>query len=164
MNFDRDGACERVAGLVVASGAHLGAVFDPDGERLFLVDDEGAVLTDHESLLAFVAARVRPPARRPHRPARHRHRPRRPAWPPSTASTCARRRCRPPRWPTPPPSRASASPPTVRAASSCPGFLPAFDAAAAFVKMLDLLARDGRQLSDVRRGAARACTRPTRRW
>ena len=31
-----------------------------------------------------------------------------------------------------------------------PGFLPAFDAAAAFVKMLDLLARDGRQLSDVR--------------
>ena len=54
MNFDRDGACERVAGLVVASGAHLGAVFDPDGERLFLVDDEGAALNDHESLLAFV--------------------------------------------------------------------------------------------------------------
>jgi mannose-1-phosphate guanylyltransferase/phosphomannomutase len=33
-----------------------------------------------------------------------------------------------------------------------PGFLPAFDAAAALVKLLDLLARDGRQLSEVRRG------------
>ncbi|HEV7534747.1 MAG TPA: sugar phosphate nucleotidyltransferase, partial [Acidimicrobiia bacterium] len=54
MNFDRDGACERVAGLVKASGAHLGAVFDPDGERLLLVDDEGHILSHHESLLAFV--------------------------------------------------------------------------------------------------------------
>ena len=33
-----------------------------------------------------------------------------------------------------------------------PGFLPAFDAAAALVKMLDLLARSGRQLAEVRRG------------
>jgi mannose-1-phosphate guanylyltransferase/phosphomannomutase len=32
-----------------------------------------------------------------------------------------------------------------------PGFLPAFDAAAALVKLLDLLARSGRQLAEVRR-------------
>ena len=37
-----------------ASGAHLGAVIDPDGERITLIDDEGHVLTDSESLLALV--------------------------------------------------------------------------------------------------------------
>ena len=42
-------AAERVAGLVRASGAHLGAVIDPDGERLTLIDDEGDVLTDTEA-------------------------------------------------------------------------------------------------------------------
>ena len=41
IRFDLDAAAERVAGLVRASGAHLGAVFDPDGERLTLIDDEG---------------------------------------------------------------------------------------------------------------------------
>ena len=44
----------RVAGLVRASGAHLGAVIDADGERLTLIDDQGRVLTDTEALLAFV--------------------------------------------------------------------------------------------------------------
>ena len=29
-------------------------MFDPDGERLFLIDDEGHVLSHTESLLAFV--------------------------------------------------------------------------------------------------------------
>jgi mannose-1-phosphate guanylyltransferase/phosphomannomutase len=33
----------------------LGAVVDPDGEHLSLVDDSGHVLTDDEALLAFVA-------------------------------------------------------------------------------------------------------------
>ena len=33
-----------------------------------------------------------------------------------------------------------------------PGFLPAFDGAAALVKVLDLLARSGKTLSEVRRG------------
>jgi mannose-1-phosphate guanylyltransferase/phosphomannomutase len=36
-----------------------------------------------------------------------------------------------------------------------PGFLPAFDAAAAFVKLLDLAARERRQLSDVREALPR---------
>ncbi len=37
-----------------ASGAHVGAVLDPDGERLTLIDDEGHVLSDTECLLVFV--------------------------------------------------------------------------------------------------------------
>ena len=36
-----------------ASGAHLGAVLDPDGERITLVDDEGHVLDHTEALLAL---------------------------------------------------------------------------------------------------------------
>ena len=43
-----------VAALVRPSGAHLGAVIDPDGEHLTLIDDEGRVLTDTQALLAFL--------------------------------------------------------------------------------------------------------------
>ncbi len=37
-----------------ASGAHLGAVIDPDGERLTIVDDAGHVLSDDEALLLLL--------------------------------------------------------------------------------------------------------------
>ena len=40
--------------LVLASGAHLGAVIDPDGEHLTLIDDTGHVLTDDQALLALL--------------------------------------------------------------------------------------------------------------
>ncbi len=53
-----------VAALVQASGAHLGAVIDPDGEHLTLIDDEGHVLTDTEALLALLSW-CRAPPRRP---------------------------------------------------------------------------------------------------
>jgi mannose-1-phosphate guanylyltransferase / phosphomannomutase len=154
MNFDRDGACERVASLVVASGAHLGAVFDPDGERLFLVDDEGAVLNDHESLLAFVqlvcghllgdriALPVTATAHATHLAAAHGVHVRE-----TKVSAAAL-------------ADAATEPGVGFAADGeggfiLPGFLPAFDAAAAFVKMLDLLARDGRRLSAVREALPR---------
>ncbi len=154
MNFDRDGACERVASLVVASGAHLGAVFDPDGERLFLVDDEGAALNDHESLLAFVqlvcghllgdriALPVTATAHATHLAAAHGVHVRE-----TKVSAAAL-------------ADAATEPGVGFAADGeggfiLPGFLPAFDAAAAFVKMLDLLARDGRQLSTVREALPR---------
>ena len=52
LSFDPEAAAKRVADLVRASGAHLGAIFDPDGERLVLVDDEGEVLTDTEACSA----------------------------------------------------------------------------------------------------------------
>ena len=48
-----------------------------------------------------------------------------------------------------PASRASGSPATSDGGFILPGFLPAFDAAAALVKMLDLLALHGTTLSEV---------------
>jgi len=51
---DRAGAAALVADLVRASGAHLGAVIDPGGEQLTLVDDEGRILSDDESLLVLL--------------------------------------------------------------------------------------------------------------
>ena len=55
ISFDRSAHAAEVASLVKASGAHLGAVLDPDGEHLTLVDDGGTVLTDGEALLALVS-------------------------------------------------------------------------------------------------------------
>ena len=49
LKFDRQQHAARVAALVQASGAHLGAVFDPDGERIMLIDDNGHVLSDDET-------------------------------------------------------------------------------------------------------------------
>ena len=54
MAADRRAAAANVARLVQASGAHLGAVIDPGGERLMLVDDEGRVLSDDEALLLLL--------------------------------------------------------------------------------------------------------------
>jgi mannose-1-phosphate guanylyltransferase/phosphomannomutase len=51
---DRRAAAARVADLVRASGAHVGAVIDPGGEYLTLVDGEGRVLTDDEALLLML--------------------------------------------------------------------------------------------------------------
>ena len=126
----RPGAhAEQVAELVRASGAHLGAVIDPDGEHLTLIDDEGHVLTDTE-------APARPPD--PRAPTtssatgsrcRCRHDPTRRAivaaegHPRSGGRSCRRRRS----W-TRPPRTASASPPASTAASSsrasCPPSTP----------------------------------------
>jgi mannose-1-phosphate guanylyltransferase/phosphomannomutase len=52
--FDKAAHAEEVAALVRASGAHLGAVIDPDGEHLTLIDDSGTVLGDDQSLLAIL--------------------------------------------------------------------------------------------------------------
>jgi mannose-1-phosphate guanylyltransferase / phosphomannomutase len=54
MTADRAAAAEHVATLVRTSGAHLGAVIDPGGEHLTLVDDEGRVLSDDQGLLLLV--------------------------------------------------------------------------------------------------------------
>jgi mannose-1-phosphate guanylyltransferase / phosphomannomutase len=55
MSWDRDEHAGNVASLVRASGASLGAVIDPGGEHLTLVDDTGHVLSDDEALLAYVS-------------------------------------------------------------------------------------------------------------
>jgi mannose-1-phosphate guanylyltransferase/phosphomannomutase len=55
MSSDRRAAAANVAELVRASGAHLGAVIDPGGERLTLVDDEGRVVSDDEALVLLLS-------------------------------------------------------------------------------------------------------------
>jgi mannose-1-phosphate guanylyltransferase / phosphomannomutase len=146
--WDRDASAERVAGLVRASGAHLGAVLDPDGERLYLIDDLGHVLSDTESLLAFVdlvcdhllGDRVAVPANATTHVAR--------------LANAKGKQVRVTKLSIPALTDAALEPGVGFAADGAggfilPGFLPAFDAAASLVKMLDLLARGHRQLSDV---------------
>lgn len=146
--FDTEQALQRVAGLVRASGAHLGAVIDADGERLRLVDDQGRVLSDTEALLAFVelvsdhllgdtiALPVNVTSRARDIATAHGVQ-----LVPTKLSTAA--------------IMAAANDPAVGFAADgrggyiLPGFLPAFDGAAALLKMLDLLARSSRSLSEV---------------
>ena len=78
IGWDRDEHAASVARLVRASGAALGAVIDPDGEHLSLVDDTGHVLTDDEALLAFVALVAGHLGERRDRAAAVGHQPRRP--------------------------------------------------------------------------------------
>ena len=146
--FDPESALERVAGLVRASGAHLGAVIDADGERLRLVDDQGRVLSNTEALLAFVdlvsdyllgdtiALPTNITQRATDIAAGH------------NVQVVATKLSTPALM-------AAATEPAVGFAADgaggyiLPGFLPAFDAAAALLKMLDLLARSSRSLSAV---------------
>jgi mannose-1-phosphate guanylyltransferase / phosphomannomutase len=62
LTFDRVRQAERVSELVRASGAHLGAVMDTGGEHLTLVDDGGHVLSDSEGLMALLRLVLGPPA------------------------------------------------------------------------------------------------------
>jgi mannose-1-phosphate guanylyltransferase/phosphomannomutase len=54
ISVDRDVNARRVAELVRASGSQLGAVVDPDGELITVVDDEGTVLTNDQALLVLL--------------------------------------------------------------------------------------------------------------
>src|SRR5690606_14511817 len=55
ITYDVRAHADHVAGLVVASGAHLGAVIDPDGEHLTLIDEQGRVLDHTTALLALLS-------------------------------------------------------------------------------------------------------------
>ncbi|MGH9136791.1 MAG: sugar phosphate nucleotidyltransferase [Acidimicrobiales bacterium] len=148
MEFDPDTHAEQVSALVRASGAHLGAVIDPDGEHLCLIDDTGHVLSHTEALLAFLELvgdhlmgdRVALPVGcTSHAAAIMAKHDVAVQW--TKMSTAA--------------LMDAASEPGVGFTAGLdggyilPGFLPAFDAAAALVKALELLARTGRRLSDV---------------
>ena len=52
--FEPTAHAAKVAELVQTSDSHMGAVIDPDGEHLILIDDEGHVLDHEEALLTFV--------------------------------------------------------------------------------------------------------------
>ena len=138
----------QVADLVRASGSHLGAVLDPDGERLTLIDDEGHELTDTESLLTFLTLlngklngdRVALPVSVT-----------------SLATDIVRGygvEAVVTKLSNPALMDAATEPGVGFAGNAeggfiLPGFLPAFDAAASFIKALDLLAFHGQRLSDV---------------
>ena len=148
LDFDRDTHAQQVAALVRASGAHLGAVLDPDGEHLTLIDDAGQVLSDEQALLALltlvcdhllgdtVALPVTVTRYAEEIAERHGVRVRR-----TKLSSSA--------------LMDAASEPAVGFSASpdggfiLPGFLPAFDAAATLVKLLELLARSKSRLSTV---------------
>jgi mannose-1-phosphate guanylyltransferase/phosphomannomutase len=148
MRDDLTGHASNVADLVRASGSHLGAVLDPDGERLILIDDEGHVLSDSEALLALLTllpgkiagdrvalpvsvSRVAADIVRAH-----------------GASVMVTKG-------TNPALMDAATEPGVGFAGNTsggfilPGFMPAFDAAATLIKVLDLLAFHDRRLSTV---------------
>lgn len=154
ITVDREESVRDVSALVQASGAHLGAVIDADGEHLTLIDDTGHQLTDDEARLAFVSlvaghllgdrialpvnvSRVAEALVAPHGITIQY----------TKTSTHA--------------LMAAASEKGVGFAASgdggfiLPGFLPAFDASAALVKLLELLAKEQTSLSAVRESLPR---------
>ncbi|MGI8793425.1 MAG: sugar phosphate nucleotidyltransferase [Acidimicrobiales bacterium] len=52
--YDRAAHAQQVSDLVKAAGAHLGAVIEPGGERIVVVDDTGRVLSSSETLFSLV--------------------------------------------------------------------------------------------------------------
>jgi len=150
LSFERDVHAAQVADLVRAAGAHLGAVIDPDGEHLTLIDDRGVVLTDDEALLVLVSLvaghllgdRVAVPINASR-----------------VVEELAARRGVSVQYTkmTTAALMEAASEPGVGFAGSddggfiLPGFLPAFDAAATLVKLLELLALEGTSLSVMRK-------------
>jgi len=152
--FDAKAHAEGVARLVVTSGAHLGAVIDPDGERLTLVDDSGHVLSDDEALLAIVTlVTATAPGRAIALPVAVSR------FAEGVIDAAGGRVV----W-----CKLSAADLMVRAASDdvvfagsqdggyiFPSFLPAYDAAAAFLHVVGLVVATGRRLSDVVHGLPR---------
>ncbi len=152
--FEPGAHAQRVAQLVRTANAHLGAVVDPDGEHIVLVDDEGHVLSHDEALLALVTlvCSSRPGARI--------------ALPVSSsraAEAIAARHGAEIVW-----TKLSAAhlmdtadSGDVHLAASqdggfvFPDFLPAYDATATLVKLLELLARSGTRLSQLVAGLPR---------
>ncbi len=137
-----------MADLVRASGAHLGAILDADGERLTLIDNEGRVLDHTVAVLAFVELvcdhllgdRIALPINITDqaRVIASSHHIDVVTTKISSAALMG----------------AATSPGVGFAADGAggfilPGFLPAFDAAGALLKILDLLARHRRSLSEV---------------
>ncbi|MEI2637980.1 MAG: sugar phosphate nucleotidyltransferase [Microthrixaceae bacterium] len=149
LGFDRDEHAKNVSALVKASGADLGAVIDPAGEQLILVDDSGAILDFDEMMLVYIdlvcdrllGDRVVLPVNAPSAAARIvTERGYKVVW--SKTSSAA--------------LMDAADEPGVGFAANLeggvilPGFLPAFDAAAGLLKMMDLLSVRKAALSDVR--------------
>jgi mannose-1-phosphate guanylyltransferase/phosphomannomutase len=149
LTFDRQERAKRVSELVRASGAHLGAVLDASGEQLTLVDDGGHVLTDSEGLMTLLqlvlSTADKPPTV---------------ALPVSIGRgvehmiEAAGAELIWTKLSTPHLMEAASQPDVTFAASQeggyiFPDFLPAYDAVAALVQTMALLARSGSRVSRV---------------
>jgi mannose-1-phosphate guanylyltransferase/phosphomannomutase len=138
----------RLSDLVRSSGSHLGIVMDPDGETATMIDDEGHPLTNDQALLALMSlvTEAKPGARVALPVAVSR-----------VAEQIAEANGATITW-----TKLSA-PHLMEVASTgeidfaaaqdggfiWPDFMPAFDATATLVKLLDLLASTGHPLSSV---------------
>ncbi|MCC5951298.1 MAG: NTP transferase domain-containing protein [Acidimicrobiia bacterium] len=148
LSSDLDRHATNVADLVRASGSDFGAVMDPGGERIMLIDDRGTVLDHTQMLLAMLrliegtlgAEAVALPV---------------------NVTDRAIEMVRSAGYEV---ELTKLSVPAIMDAATTPGvgfaadtegrcifpkFLPAFDAAAAFVQLLDLLSFHERKLSEV---------------
>jgi mannose-1-phosphate guanylyltransferase/phosphomannomutase len=146
--FDRAAHAEQVAAYVRAAGAHVGAVLDPDGEHLTIIDDAGHILSDGEALLALLTLvcghLLGDTVALPVTVTRHAE----------EIASAHGVRVRRTKLSTPALMDAASEPGVGFAASTdggyiLPGFLPAFDAAATLVKLLELLAHSATRLSSV---------------
>ncbi len=144
LSFDRSVHAARLADLVRSSGAHLGAVISPDGERMTLVDDTGHMLSDAEALLVFaeLVARSVPGAQLLATVDA----------PSALTGMCARHGASVTLMGLAASEIAAARGVADFAGDSdggfaFPDFLPAHDAVAALVRLLDLLAPQGRSLA-----------------
>ena len=146
--IDIDDHVRQVADLVTASGSSLGVVLLPGGEKLRLIDDAGHALDDAELLLALL------------RLLDGRLHGDRVALPVSTTDRAAEIAAEADHGVQMTKLSASALMQAARepgvgfagdqdGGHILPGFLPAFDAAAILVKVLDLLAHQGVRLSEV---------------
>ncbi|MCU1449011.1 MAG: nucleotidyl transferase, partial [Acidimicrobiales bacterium] len=152
--FDVAAHAAKVADYVRAANARLGAVIDPDGERITLIDDEGHVLSNDEALLAMVTL-VTSTTEKAHL-----------ALPVAVSREAERiaqaagARITWTKLSMPHLMEVAASGGVDLAASQeggfiFPEFLPAYDATAAFVNVLELLARSGLRLSKIVAGLPR---------
>jgi len=151
ISVDPTANAQRVAELVRASGSQLGAVVDADCEHLTVVDDEGSVLSDDQALLVFLLlvtanvkdARVVLPVSVPNAAA---------AICEAAGATITYAKLSSAHL-----MELAARPGVAFAANRSggfmwPRFLPAYDAAASLVMLVDLLARSGERLSSLVRG------------
>ncbi|HUQ62353.1 MAG TPA: sugar phosphate nucleotidyltransferase [Acidimicrobiales bacterium] len=152
--FDPAVLSSRVAEVVRTSNAQVGAVIDPDGDHITIIDDEGQVLTNTQALLAFVTliaasnegARIALPV---------------------SVTQAAERIVLDAGGEIVWTKQASANLMDVAASENVlfaanleggfifPEFMPAYDGAAAFVNLLALLAQSGQRLSKVVAGLPR---------
>ncbi len=147
-DFDREGHAAQVGALVQSSGSGLGVMFSPGGQQLTVIDDRGRLLGDTELLLALIA--LRGPTLEGSRVAipvsATQHATQlvesRDGSVSLTATSAAA-------------VMAGAADPFVCLAGDTegrfvvPGFMPAFDAIATFVTLLDMLAVSEQSLSEV---------------